>query len=349
MSEAEKTAAEQFLPNDLYGLQLVLLASGGRLFQIVNALVELGVADILEGGPLPISELAERAGANEQALQRVLRATAMLGIFTEGPTGVFSSTPVTKSLAQDNPHGVFPLVRYNHMELTARPFEEILHSLRTGEPAFRKAMGVTFNEYLEQNLEADRFCDEFQTYWAKQFAAEELDQWQLGRFSSIADLGGGDGFFLAQALRRYPRLKAYLFDLPWMVKKGEQIFADHGVGDRAEVIGGDLLTDPLPRGAECYFVKAVFMRFSDEEAERALRNIRGAIGDDADARLLIVDSVLKPGNEWDHGKLLDIDMLVLHGGRKRTLEDWNQLLSRTGFELLNEPIYHWDLLECKPV
>lgn len=349
MSEVEKTAAEQFLPNDLYGLQLVLLASGGRLFQIVNALAELGVADLLEGGPLPISELAERAGADEQALQRVLRATAMLGIFAEGPTGVFSSTPVTKSLTQDNPHGVFPLIRYNHMELTARPFEDTLHSLRTGEPAFKKTFGTTFNEYLEEHPEADRFCDEFQTYWAKQFAEEELDHWGLGRFSSIADLGGGDGFFLAQALRRYPQMTAQLFDLPWMAKKGEKVFADHGVSDRAEIVGGDLLKDPVPRGAECYFVKAVFMRFSDEEAERALRNIRESIGDDTKARLLIVDSVLKPGNEWDHGKLLDIDMLVLHGGRKRTLDDWNELFARTGFELLNEPIYHWDLLECKPV
>ncbi|MER7770496.1 methyltransferase [Kitasatospora sp. NPDC096140] len=349
MSEAEKTAAEQFLPNDLYGLQLVLLASGSRLFQVVNALAELGIADHLAGGPLPIAELAERAGAHEQALQRVLRATAMLGIFAEGPTGVFSSTPVTKALTQDNPHGVFPLIRYNHMELTSRPFEHMVHSLRIGEPAFQQAFGTTFNTYLEQNPEADRFCDEFQTYWAKQFAEEELDQWDLGRFASIADLGGGDGYFLAQALRRYQQMTAHLFDLPWMAKKAEQIFADHGVGDRADIIGGDLLTDRLPRGVECYFVKAVFMRFSDEEALTALRNIRAAIGDDARARLLIVDSVLKPGNEWDHGKLLDLDMLVLHGGRKRTLDDWNALFSRTGFELLNEPIYHWDLLECRPV
>nr|ABX71142.1 Lcz25 [Streptomyces sanglieri] len=330
-------------------LQLVLLASGGRLFQLVNALAELGIADILEGGPLPIAELAKRAGAHEQALQRVLRATAMLGIFAEGPTGIFRSTPVTKALTQDNPHGVFPLIRYNHMELTSRPFEHTLHSLRTGESAFKEAFGTAFNDHLEQNPEADRFCDEFQTYWAKQFAEEELDEWDLGRFSSIADLGGGDGYFLAQALRRYPQMRAYLFDLPWMAKKGEQIFANHGVGDRAEIIGGDLLTDPLPRGAECYFVKAVFMRFSDDEAVAALRNIRESIGDDTKARLLIVDSVLKPGNEWDHGKLLDVDMLVLHGGRKRTLEDWNELFSRTGFKLLNKPVYHWDLLECKPV
>ncbi|WP_369395553.1 methyltransferase (plasmid) [Streptomyces sp. CG1] len=337
-----------FLPNDLYGLQLVLLASGGRLFQIVHALGELKIADHLDDGPLPIDELARRAGAHELSLQRVLRCSAMLGIFAEGPTGVFRTTPVAKALTSDNPHGVLPLLRYNHMELTARPFDEILHSVRTGEPAFPKTFGVSFNEYLENNPEADRFCDDFQSYWARQFAEEELDQWDLGRFGSIADLGGGDGYFLAQALRRYPAMTAWLLDLPWMAKKAEGVLAEHQVADRAQIIGGDLLTDPVPEGAEAYFVKAVFMRFSDQQAEHALRNIRTAIGDTG-ARLLIVDSVLKPGNAWDHGKLLDVDMLVLHGGRKRTLDDWHGLFSRTGFRLRNEPVYHWDLLECEPV
>nr|WP_281382017.1 methyltransferase [Nocardiopsis mwathae] len=325
-----------------------MLASGGRLSQIVYALAELGIADILADGPLPISEIAKRAGAHEQALQRILRCTAMLGIFAEGPSGTFRITPVAKALTSDNPHGVLPLIRYNHMELTSRPFEEILHSARTGKPAFHKAFGVTFNEYLEQNPEVDRFCDEFQSYWARQFAEEELDQWNLGRFERLADLGGGDGYFLAQALRRYPEMTAYLFDLPWMINKAEQVFEKHGVNDRAEIVGGDLLKDPIPKGADCYFVKAVFMRFSDEEAQRALTTIREAIGDTG-ARLLIVDSVLKTGNDWDHGKLLDIDMLVLHGGRKRTLDEWHGLFSHSGFRLLNEPVFHWDLLECEPV
>ncbi len=348
MTQTAETSHANVLPNDLYGLQLVLLASGGRLFEVIYALAELEVADKLANGPLPISELATRCGADEAALQRVLRCTAMLGIFAEGPTGVFRATPVTEALRSDNPHGVLPLIRYNHMALTARPFLDVLHSVQTGEPSFTKMMGENFNDYLERHPEDDKFCDEFQTYWARQFAEEELDQWQLGRYASIADLGGGDGYFLAQALVRYPHMTSYLTDLPWMAAKANAVLAEHGVADRATVLGADLLTDPVPSGCEAYFVKAVFMRLSDEEAERALDNIRAAIGDDS-ATLLIVDSVLKDGNDWDHGKLLDIDMLVLHGGRKRTLSDWKRLFAKTGFELISEPTFHWDLLECRPI
>ncbi|MGW3186088.1 methyltransferase [Kitasatospora sp. NPDC001119] len=348
MTRSPDETTKSFLPNDLYGLQLVLLASGGRLFQVVHALAELGIADILADGPLPVSEIAARSGAHELSLKRLLRCSAMLGIFAEGPTGTFASTPVTQALRSDNPHGVLPLIRYNHMALTARPFDEILHSVRTGEPAFSKVFGVSFNEYLQQDPEADRFCDEFQSYWGRQFAQEELDQWDLGRFASIADLGGGDGYFLAQALRRYPELRSCLLDLPWMSEKAEAVLTEHEVVDRAAIVPGDLLTDPVPEGYDAYFVKAVFMRFSDDEADHVLRSIRKAIGN-TDARLLVVDSVLKEGNDWDHGKLLDIDMLVLHGGRKRNLADWQGLFARSGFELLNEPTYHWDLLECRPV
>jgi hypothetical protein len=345
---AAEKAADRFLPNDLYGLQLVLLASGGRLFQIVHALAELKIADLLSDGPLGIDELADRAGAHELALKRLLRCSAMLGIFTEGPAGVFAMTPVANALRSDNAHGVLPLIRYNHMALTAQPFDNILHSVRTGDPAFAETFGVDFNTYLQQHPEADRFCDEFQSYWARQFAEEELDQWDLGRYASIADLGGGDGYFLAQALRRYPTMTAHLLDLPWMADKAHAVLTSHGVADRVRVEGGDLTTDPVPAGYAAYLVKSVFMRFSDEQAKAALTSIRTAIGDTG-AKLLIVDSVLKTGNEWDHAKLLDIDMLVLHGGRKRRLDDWQELFSATGFRLVNEPVYHWDLLECEPV
>jgi multifunctional cyclase/dehydratase/O-methyltransferase len=348
VTEVQETSASGFLPNDLYGLQLVLLASGSRLFEVVHALAELGIADLLGDGPLPIGELAAQAGVHEVALKRLLRCSAMLGIFTEGPDGVFTSTPVTSALRSDNPHGLLPLIRYNHMELTSRPFGEILHSVRTGEPAFTKVFGVDFNEYLEEDPEADRFCDEFQSYWARQFAEEELDQWDLGRYRSIADLGGGDGYFLVQALRRYPEMTAHLVDLPWMAHKAHAVAAEHGVTERVTITGGDLTVDEVPVGYEAYLVKSVFMRLSDEQAETVLHSIRRAIGDTG-AKLLIVDSVLKRGNEWDHAKLLDIDMLVLHGGRKRGLDDWQDLFARSGFRLVNEPIYHWDLLECDPV
>lgn len=336
------------IPPNLHAQHLILLACSGRLSQIVNVLADLRIADHLKPGPLSITELAERSGAHEMSLYRVLRCAAAVGIFAEGPPRVFQLTSLADGLRSDNPDGVLPLVKYNDMELTQRAYAEIAHSVKTGEPVFRRAFGVTFLEYLEQNPEIDAFYDGFMSHWSRQFIDEELVQWDLGRFTRIADLGGGDGFFLAQVLKRFPEMTGHLIDLGWMAKKAEAVLAEHKVADRAKVEAGNLLTDPIPDDCDAYFIKAVLHDLNDDEAGVVLRRVREAMGE-REAKLLVVDSVLDPGNGWDHGKFLDVDMLVLHGGRERTLDDWNALFAEAKFELLSKPIYHWTLLECKPV
>ncbi|WP_327581125.1 acetylserotonin O-methyltransferase [Nonomuraea sp. NBC_00507] len=336
-------------PTRLHAQQLLLLACGGRLSRVVHVLAELGVADILADGPLPVDVIAKKAGAHTDALYRILRNAASVGIFEEGPAKVFQLTPLADGLRSDNGDGVLPLVKYNNLDLTARPFDEIMHSVRTGEPAVERALGMPFNVYLEKNPEVGLFFDEFMSFWSRQFIEEELEQYHFERFASLADLGGGDGFFLAQVLRRNPQMTAYLFDYPDVVRKAGQVLADHGVSARVTVEGGDLNQAEIPAGHDAYLLKAVLHWMSDEKAENLLRRIRAQIGDTG-ARLLVFDSVLAPDNKWDHGKFLDVDMLVLFGGRERSLDDWRTLFERSGFKLVQEPsVYHWTLLECEAV
>jgi multifunctional cyclase/dehydratase/O-methyltransferase len=339
--------------NDLHTLhaqQLLLLANGGRLWRIVYALAELGIADLLVDGPLPIETLAEKSGSHEVSLYRVLRCAASVGIFEEGPKRVFGLTPLAEGLRSDNRDGVLPLVKYNYYDLTAKPYDEILHAVRTGEPVFERVHNVSFPQYLSDNPQIGLFFDEFMSFWSKQFVEDELNQYHFERFNSLADLGGGDGFFLAQVLRRNPQMTAYLFDYPNVVAKAPAVFAEHGVADRVTVDGGDLTKTGIPAGYDAYLLKAVLHWQSDEQAVGILSRIRKQIGDNPDARLLVFDSVLEPGNGWDHGKFLDVDMLVLFGGKERTVDDWRDIFTRGGFELVYEPpVFHWTLLEAKPV
>lgn len=336
--------------SSLHAQQLLLLACGGRLARVVHTLAELGVADVVADGPLGIDTLAEKTGADADSLYRVLRCAASVGIFVEGPTRTFGLTPLADGLRSDNPNGVLPLVKYNNIELTHRPFDEILHSVRTGEPSFERTLGVSFPDYLSANPEVGRFFDQFMSFWSRQFVEEELEQYRFERFTSLADLGGGDGFFLAQVLKRNPQMSAYLFDYPSVVAKAGPLLEEFGVRERVEIEGGDLTRADVPAGYDAYLLKAVLHWQNDEQAEGILKEIRRKMGDNADARLLVFDSVLDPGNAWDHGKFLDVDMLVLFGGRERTFDDWNALLRRGGFELVGRPnVFHWTLLEAKPV
>jgi len=336
--------------SSLHAQQLLLLACGGRLARVVYALGELGVADVVADGPLDIDTIAEKTGADAVSLYRVLRCAASVGIFVEGPTRTFGMTPLADGLRSDNPNGVLPLVKYNNIELTHRPFDEILHSVRTGEPSFERTLGMSFPDYLSANPEVGRFFDQFMSFWSRQFVEEELEQYRFERFTSLADLGGGDGFFLAQVLKRNPQMRAYLYDYPSVVAKAGPLLEEFGVRERVEIDGGDLIQADVPAGYDAYLLKAVLHWQSDEQAEGILMEIRRKMGDNADARLLVFDSVLDPGNAWDHGKFLDVDMLVLFGGRERAFDDWTALLRRSGFELVGQPnVFHWTLLEAKPV
>jgi multifunctional cyclase/dehydratase/O-methyltransferase len=185
------------------------------------------------------------------------------------------------------------------------------------------------------------------TQMSRATAALFVGQYDFGRFGTIADIGGGNGYFLCELLRAYPDSRGFLVDLPEVVADAPQRFAEAGVGDRAEVIGGDFFGE-LPTGADAYILKAVLHDWNDPQAVQILRQIRTAMSGRPDARLLICEFLVAPTNQWDRGKLLDLDMLLRFGGRERDLSQWRVLLAEAGFELVNDPVPgRWAVLECR--
>ncbi|KDN22655.1 methyltransferase [Amycolatopsis rifamycinica] len=349
MTTVDNPAAAGPLPSldDLHARQLFLLASAGRLAKVVHVLVELRIADLVGDGVRTAEDLAAATGTHPDALLRVLRAAASVGVFAEGPDRAFSGTPVSDALRADNPRGLLPLVKYNHLDLTWKPYERIMHSVRTGEPAFDQVHGRSFFEHLENEPESGAFFERFMMHFSRVIVGRELPGYRLHRFSRIADLGGGDGWFIAQVLLANPAGTGVLMDLPRVASSAPPVLAEHGVADRVTVVPGDFFTDPIPGGCDAYLFKGVLHNWSDEDVRRVLRRVRAAIGDSG-ARLLVWDQVVAAGNVWDHAKFLDIDMLVLFGGRERTLAEWRTLFAEAGFALTTTAASRWSMLECVP-
>lgn len=352
MSIAENDTASRLasavLPDDdLHAKHLLFLAYGARLAKVVDVLLELEIAEQLADGPHPVGELAAKAKVDPTALYRVLRFSSAVGIFRELDRGVFEATPLSAGLLTTDPDNVVPLIKYNFMELTARPFDNLLHSVRTGEPAFEETFGKSFYEYLNDNPETQAFFESFMRHWARHMTDDEMDSFGLDKVTRVADLGGSDGYFLAQALQRHPHLTGVLLDLPTVVDAAGPVLERAGVADRVEIQPGDFFTDPLPAGCDAYLLKAVLHNWSDDKATTLLRRVRDRIGDTG-ATLLVWDQVMAPANKWDHAKLLDVDMLVLYGGLERTLAEWRDLFDSAGFDLVNDPIEHWTMLVGKP-
>jgi hypothetical protein len=328
-------------------LRLLLLTDGKRISQVVHVLAELCVADHLADGPLSVDELAKRTDTNADALGRVLRVAASFGVFSEEPDGRYALTALADAMRKDVPHSQRDLVLFNGDDMLWRSYGELMHTVRTGKPAFDKVFGHTFFEHLKAEPRAGRLFDSAMTQMSRATAALFVGQYDFGQYNSITDVGGGNGFFLAEILRAYPQTKGVLVDLPEVVADAPERFAAAGVGDRVTVVGGDFFGE-LPTGADAYLLKAVLHDWHDAQAVRILGQIRAAMRDNPDARLLICEFLVAPTNQWDRGKLLDLDMLLRFGGRERDLTQWRVLLAEAGFELVNDPTPgRWAVLECR--
>ncbi|WP_202034914.1 methyltransferase, partial [Streptomyces albus] len=328
--------------------RLLLLTNGKRTAQVVYALAEAGVADALADGDLTVDQLAEKTATDPGALRRMLRCAAAVGVFTLRQDGTVGMTEMSEALRSDVPDSQRDMILFNGSEAVSRPYADITTALRTGRPVFDEIFGTDFFGYLRAHPETGRLFDRAMSRMSAATTQTLLDSYDFGRFRSVADVGGGQGHFLAALLARHPHVHGTLVDQPQVVAGVPAFFARQGLSDRVAAVSGDFFGE-LPRGHDAYVLKAVLHDWDDEAAVRILGNIRRAIGTDSGARLLVLEHVVAPGDTWDQGKFLDIDMMLRFGGRERELGEWHELLEAGGFTLVSEPAAgRWAALECRP-
>jgi SAM-dependent methyltransferase len=288
----------------------------------------LDVADALAGGPLPLTALAAVVGADPGALRRVLRVLTHKGIFTETPPDTFGLSPLAEPLRTDHPLSVRDT--YALLASDVRAWAHLDHSVRTGEAAFAQAHGEDYWSYLGWHPDDSAAADRWMEGASRLHARTLLGAYPWRELSTVVDVGGGTGAFLAALLRRCPDLRGVLFDLPYVVVGAPDVLAKAGVADRCEVVGGSFF-DGVPPGADAYLLKTVLPGFDDDAAMTALRAIRNAMR--PDSRLLALEAILPPGNAYDVAKLFDVHTLVLTGGAHRTREHLADLFARCGLRL----------------
>ncbi|MEX2974414.1 methyltransferase [Streptomyces sp. C184] len=290
--------------------------------QAIFAVTEAGVIEALGAGPADVDELARRVGVDGDALARFLRVLVAEGLFTEDPHGTFALTEMSSHLRQDRPGSLRHLVMLMAGEAYGA-WGRAAHSLRTGAPAFDEVFGRPMFDWLSQHPEKQAVFDRAQAGLVTMRMAP-LEQWDWSGVRTVVDIGGGNGGLLRTLLARHPYLRGVLFDLPNVINEAD-------LGDRCRLVGGDFFSE-IPPGGDVYVLAQILHDWSDDDAMRILRRIATAMP--AHGRLLVLEQVI-PDDDLRHPeKLLDLHMLVLLGGRERTLADWHELLAAGGFELL---------------
>lgn len=310
---------------------ILQLLNGEWIAQGIAVVATLGVADVLSPGPKNVEQIASATSTHADSLYRLLRALATVGLFSESENKQFALTPLSDCLRIDAPNSMREAARMRSMPLFQRSWGELLHSVKTGETGLKRAFGLSSPwEYFSGHPEDSQIFDDAMTQMSRNVAPAVAEAYDFNRFRTIVDAGGGHGILLITILRRHAAPRGIVFDLAHVVKGAEGLIAEAGLTGRCEVKAGDLF-ELVPAGANAYMMKAIIHAFGDERASAILKNIRRAIA--PEGRLLIVEHVIPEGNQPSLGKLNDLQMIVMTGGRERTRKEFEQLLGGAGFKL----------------
>lgn len=310
--------------------QVGRLISGYWQSQAIYVAAKLKLADLLAGGARTAEDLASQTGAYSEALARMLRALASIGVFEQQADGRFANTVLSECLRSDVPGSQWAMaVMMGEEHFLA--WSELLYCVQTGRGGFRKVFDQPIFEYLHEHPEQGQLFDAAMTSIHGAETAAMLDAYDLAEVGTLCDVGGGNGSLLLMTLERNPHLRGLLYDLPHVAERARNVVASSAFADRCEVRGGNFF-ESVPNGADAYLLRHIIHDWNDELSRTILRNIREAMP--AQGRVLIVESVIPPGNDPSFAKWLDLTMLVIPEGKERTESEFRDLLASAGLQLV---------------
>jgi hypothetical protein len=310
---------------------LMQMATAYWVSQSIYAAAKFGIADQLKSGPMHYEQLAIATGSDAQSLYRLLRALASVGIFAEGESGYFTSTPLGDFLRSDIPGSVRDASIMMGDPEHYNSWGNILHSIKTGESAFENLFGLNAFEYYAQNPEPAAVFERAMTSFSSTEIAAVIAGYDFSSIHRLVDVAGGHGSLLVSILKANPGLEGILFDQADVIDRARALVASETTANRCQLIAGNFF-DSVPAGGDAYILKHIIHDWDDERAIAILKQCHRAMTEDG--RVLVVEQVIPEGNEPFMGKLLDMNMLVMcPGGKERTATEYQELFEAAGFKL----------------
>ncbi len=330
--------------------ELFDLCAGFVYSQVLAACVRLDLFEILAQGPQDEIALARRCGLGAEAMLRLLRAAASLGLVAQRSGGRWGLGQLGAAMVGNE--GVVAMVE--HHRLLYADLADPVRLLREGSAGTQLSSFwpyATSAAPAEVDAEAAAAYSRVMAASQRLLSGEILDAFALRRHRVLLDVGGGEGAFVEAAARRHPHLRLQLFDLPAVAERARARLAAAGVSGRSEVFGGDFKRDALPVGADVVTLIRVMFDHDDETVASILRNVRRAMA--PGATLLVAEPMAgTPGAEPMGDAYFGFYLLAMGRGRARTAAELQALLTAAGFGQAHLVPTHMPLqtrlLSCRP-
>jgi 2,7-dihydroxy-5-methyl-1-naphthoate 7-O-methyltransferase len=309
----------------------------------IRVAATLRLADHIAAGRHTTEALAAATGADRDALGRLLSHLVTAGVLTRADGGAFGLTAVGDQLRDDHPDGVRPwLDLEGAIGRADLCFVQMLHTIRTGEPAYPLQFGRPFWDDLAADPALAASFDALMGGRLGADAPRIAAAYPWGTLDHVVDVGGGNGTLLIAILRAHPGLRGTVVDLAGPVAHADHAIAAAGLADRAGTRAGSFF-DPLPAGAGGYLLSGVLHDWDDEDAARILRRCADAAGETG--RVLVLEDATGPAPDTTG----DLRMLCYVRGRDRSLEQLGELAEPTGLRISAvTPAGSRSLVELRP-
>ena len=327
--------------------ELMRLVNGFQVSAAISTAATLGIADLLAQGPRSSDDLASATGTHPRSLYRLMRALAAAGVFEEDDDRRFRLTAIGECLRSDAAVPASPWAEFISRPHYWNTWNHLLHSVRTGENAFRDLHGMGVWEYRNRNPEEHAPFDRAMAGLSRSVGPAVVRSYDFTRFKTIVDVGGGTGALLAGILAAHPAGRGIVYDQPHVLSEAPALLKAAGVDGRCDVVGGDFF-ESVPSG-DALVLKAILHDWDDPEATKILRRCRDAIA--PAGTLLVLERVVAPPNQDADGKFSDLNMLLMPGGQERTADEFAALFAASGFRLTNIVATgtRLSLIEAQPV
>lgn len=290
----------------------------------VHVVVTLRVAEHLAAGKQDIKDLANAAGADPDALARVLRQLMRKGLFEEPSPGRFALNDDARILMEEPAR--YGLDLHSFGGRMAQSWNGLLTAVRTGRPGYAEIFGRPYWDDLDAHPNIARDFDACMGPGHGTADPDVLPDGDWSAVRTVVDVGGGTGAQLAAILCAHPGMRGILVELPRTVERSREVFETAGVSDRVTASAQSFF-DPLPEGADLYVMKSVIVDWPDADVERLLRRCAEAAR--PNGRVVIVGGISLDAKVAAPNLL----MLVLVGGKDRTLDEFRALALSAGLNV----------------
>jgi cyclopropane fatty-acyl-phospholipid synthase-like methyltransferase len=313
------------IQNQITAIQWVYSYWASRCIYVV---AKLGIADLLKDGSQHCDALADKTNTHSDSLYRVLRALAGIGIFAETQPRCFELTPLADCLQSNVPGSIRDMAILRGEEHYYKAWGNLMYGVQTGKSAFQDVYGMDLFEYNDYNpIQGEIFDRALAASTAINTVV--LEAYDFSSIDQLVDIGGGKGGLLTTILEAYPSMTGVLFDRPDVIDRAKD-FLKASIVNRCQLVGGDFFK-AVPSG-DAYLLKNVIHNWDDERAIAILMCCHQAMKEQG--RLLVIDFVIPPENQFAMSKFMDVNMFIMcPGGRERTEAEFSALFASAGFQL----------------